>query len=59
MNYILDMYNRIWEEVVIPKSWKSVSIIPLIKKGKDAKDVRYYRTVALTNILCVKIFKRI
>ena len=31
---------------------------PLLKEGKDPKDFRSYRPLALTNILC-KIFERI
>ena len=41
-----------------PKGWKSSIITPLIKKGKDPKDVRSYKEVALTNTLC-KIFERL
>ena len=55
--YILDLYNRIWMEGEIPNSWKSAIITPLLKEGKDPKDVRSYRPVALTNSLC-KIFER-
>ena len=55
--YILDMYNRIWMEGEVPNSWKSAIIIPLLKEGKDPKDIRSYRPVALTNTLC-KIFER-
>ena len=51
------MYNKIWEEIEIPKTSKNATITPLLKEGKDPKDVRSYRPVALTNILC-KIFKR-
>ena len=47
------MYNTIWEEGEIPKSWKDT----ILKKGKDSKDVMNYRPEALTNIL-YKIFKR-
>ena len=39
-----------------PISWKQVIINPLLKKRKNPKDVRSYRPVALTNILC-KIFE--
>ena len=38
------------------RRWNSVTITT-IKGGKDSKDVRSYRPVALTNIL-YKIFKR-
>ena len=57
LKYLLDMYNKIWEEGEIPKTWKHATIIPLLKERKDPKDVRSYRPVALTNILC-KIFER-
>ena len=39
------------------KIWKHVTITPLLKGGKDPKDVRSYRPVSLTNILS-NIFKR-
>ena len=42
----------------IPNTWKHVTTIPLLKEGKNTKDFRSYRPVALTNILC-KIFERI
>ena len=52
------MYNKIWEDGEIPKIWKHPTITPLLNEGKDPIDVRSYRPVALTNILC-KIFERI
>ena len=52
LEYFLDMYNNIWEEEEIPNTWKHAIITPLLKEGKD---VRSYRPVALTNIIC-KIF---
>ena len=48
LKYLLDMYNKIWEEREIPKTWKNAKIKPLLKEGKDP---------ALTNIIC-KIFER-
>ena len=57
LKYLLDRYNKIWEEGEIPKILKHATITPLLKKGKDPKDVRSVRPVSLTNILC-KIFKR-
>ena len=41
----------------IPKTWKHVIIISLLKEEKDSEDVRNYRPVPLTKILC-KIFER-
>ena len=54
LNYLLDMYNKIWEEGEMPKSWKYYNNTPA-KGGKKPK--RCYRSVALKNILC-KIFER-
>ena len=51
------MYNKIWEEGEIPKKLENATITPLLKEGKDPKNVRRYWPVALTNILC-KIFER-
>ena len=58
LKYLLDMYNKVWEEGEIPKNWKHAIITLLLKEGKDPKDVRSYRLVAQTNILC-KIFERL
>ena len=55
--HLLDIYNKIWEEGEIQKTWKHATVIPLLKERKDPKDVRSYRPVALKNILC-KIFER-
>ena len=60
LKFLLDMYNMyntISEKGEIPNTLKHATIIPLLKEGKDPKDVRSYRSVALTNILC-KTFKR-
>ena len=40
LKYLLDRYNKIWEEGEIPKILKHATITPLLKKGKDPKDVR-------------------
>ena len=57
LKYLVDMYNKIWKEGEIPKTLKHAIITPLLKVGKDPKDARSYRLVALTDILC-KIFER-
>ena len=51
------MCDKIWEEGEIPKTWKHATITPLLKEGKNHKDVRTYKPVALTNTLC-KIIER-
>ena len=57
LKYLLDIDNKIWKEEVIPKICKSATITSLIKIRNGPKDVKSYRPVALTNILC-KIFER-
>ena len=34
------MYNKIWEEGEIPKILKHAITTPMLKEGKDPKDVR-------------------
>ena len=53
LKYLVNIYNKIWEEGKIPKTWKHSKISSLLKKGKDVKS---FNSVALTNILC-KIFE--
>ena len=54
LKYQLELYNKIWEEGIVPEGWKSVTITPLLK---DLKYVISYRPVVLTSIFC-KIFER-
>lgn len=43
------MYNKVWEEGVLPLSWKESIIIPIRKPGKDPKNPGNYRPIALTS----------
>ena len=47
LKYLLDMCNKIWEEVEVPNIWKHTTITPLLKEGKNPKGGRSYRPVAL------------
>jgi len=58
LTYILALYNRIWTEEEFPLKWKSAIVIPIAKEGKDGKDVKNYRPIALTSCLC-KLLERI
>ena len=40
LKYLLDMYNRIWKEGEIPKTWKHTTMTSLLKERKDTKDVK-------------------
>ena len=46
-----------FHQLIVSEGWKSATITPLLKEGKDPNDVRSYRPVAQANIFC-KIFKR-
>ena len=56
LKYLLDRYNKIWKEEEIQKIWKHATINS--KREENTRDVRSYRPVVLTNVLC-KIFKRL
>ena len=36
---LLNQYNRIWEERIVPEEWKYTTITPLLKERNDPKDV--------------------
>jgi len=49
LKVVLDLYNKIWVEGRMPKSWKHAIIIPIAKPGKDASiAAENYRPIALT-----------
>ena len=39
LKYLLDLYNKIWKEGIVPEGYKSAIITPLLKEGKQPKDV--------------------
>ena len=43
--------NKIWENEKYPKSWKTATIIPILKQGKDPKEPTNYRPISLTSCL--------
>ena len=52
LSVILKLFNKIWREGLVPKSWKSALILPFRKPGKDQKVPGNYRPIALTSHLC-------
>jgi hypothetical protein len=32
---LLEIYNKIWEREVFPKSWTEATVIPILKPGKN------------------------
>ena len=54
---LLCLFNKVWEEGNIPRSWKEAIIIPIRKLGKDASKPANYRPIALTSNVC-KLMER-
>ena len=48
---VLELYNKIWNEGKLPKVWKSATIRPFPKPGKDSSNPENYRPIALTSHL--------
>ena len=49
---LLDVYNRIWETGILPRSWKEAIVVPIPKPGKDSTNPGNYRPIALTSCIC-------
>ncbi len=45
---LLHLYNMVWTEGTVPRSWKQSIIKPIPKEGKDVTWVKNYRPIALT-----------
>ena len=46
---LLEIASHSWQRIWIPQVWRTVIIIPILKKGKDASKVDSYRPIALTS----------
>ena len=46
---LLGIFNTSWMTSWCPQSWRSVLIVPILKKGKDPQDVSSYRPIALSS----------
>ena len=49
--YLLHLYQRIWEGEGIPTRWRRQLIKPFVKEGKDPKATVSYRPISLTACL--------
>ena len=52
IQYILQLFNKIYSEGIFPESWTSSIVIPILKPGKDPKYPISYRPISLTSTLC-------
>lgn len=58
INILLKIYNHIWLNNVFPQLWKTATVIPIPKPGKDQSNSYNYRPISLTCNLC-KILEKI
>lgn len=57
LEYLLALFNHIWQEGKLPNSWRLATVIPIKKQGKSGTDPNHYRPISLTSCLC-KTFER-
>lgn len=56
--YILHIYNKIWNNGMLPKAWKHSIVIPILKPGNDKFKLNSYRPISLLNTMC-KLLEKI
>ena len=55
---LLQLFNLIWSTGVLPLSWKTSLIIPILKPGKSSSSLNNYRPIALSSVMG-KLLERI
>lgn len=56
--FITFIFNACLKISYFPNRWKTAKVIPILKPGKDPKDVSSYRPISLLNTVC-KIFEKL
>ena len=56
---LLNIFNRIWLEGVIPEEWRVSIVVPILKSGKNPADPKSYRPISLTSSVCKILEKMI
>ena len=49
---LLNVFNKIWTTQTFPDGWRSATVVPIPKPGKDHTDATNYRPISLTSCLC-------
>ena len=49
---LLHVSNDVWISGNFPESWRTSTVIPVLKAGKDESDPSSYRPIALTSCIC-------
>jgi len=57
LNTLLESLNNIWVSDNFPDSWRTSTVIPVPKPGKDKSDPSSYHPIALTSSIC-KVMER-
>ncbi|GFN96032.1 RNA-directed DNA polymerase from mobile element jockey-like, partial [Plakobranchus ocellatus] len=52
---LLKLLNRTWTSGVLPRAWRTAVLVPMLKKGKNAKTTSSYRPISLTSVICKTI----
>ncbi|XP_075556525.1 uncharacterized protein LOC142588575 [Dermacentor variabilis] len=48
--HLLDAYNAVFREGCLPDPWRCAVVVPVLKRGKPARDLSSYRPVSLTSV---------
>ncbi|KAI5637222.1 reverse transcriptase (RNA-dependent DNA polymerase) domain-containing protein [Phthorimaea operculella] len=48
---LLNIFNQLWEKGVIPPTWKTQCVIPILKPDKPVNDSNSYRPISLSSCL--------
>ncbi|XP_072145540.1 uncharacterized protein [Dermacentor andersoni] len=48
--HLLDAYNAVFREGCLPDPWRCAVVVPVLKRGKPARDLTSYRPVSLTSV---------
>lgn len=51
LEYLLQIYNQIWQHKKYPKQWQEAITIPILKPNKDKSNPDSYRPISITNTL--------
>ena len=55
---LLDVFNGLWMDGVVPTEWRRATVVPLLKSRKDPSVISSYRPVSLTSCMG-KLFERL
>ena len=57
IQYLLDLFNEVWDSSILPGQWLHSILIPVFKAGRDPSNPSSYRSISLSPVLC-KLMER-